>query len=140
LLERLTSPALSRGVGEAISSITGIAVDGALRGNAPDDFRSGPTDDPKDAAVAMDRDGDLPWPEQDAFDRAAREAAGRLRRGERYLLGRPFAQDALELALRDGNQRLRKGAALEMALRAPGRPLLEVRAPAFRQLLRRDSS
>jgi uncharacterized protein (TIGR02270 family) len=137
LLERLQTPALARGVGEAISSITGIAVEGALLGKAPADFPSGPTDDPKDPDVAMDPDGDLPWPDEAALDLAAREAAGRLRRGERHLLGLPLGQEALDAAVRDGNQRLRAGAALEMALRAPGRPLLEVRAPAFRQTFAR---
>jgi hypothetical protein len=42
----------------------------------------------------------------------------------------PFVAEALA----DGRQPERAVAAIEMALRSPGAPLFEVRAPGFRQL------
>ena len=41
--------------------------------------------------------------------------------------------DWLKTVLRDGRQRQRAAAALELAIRQPGTPLFNVAAPGFRQ-------
>ena len=41
--------------------------------------------------------------------------------------------DSLRDVLKNGYQRQRAAAALELAIREPGKPLYEVRAPGFRQ-------
>jgi hypothetical protein len=46
----------------------------------------------------------------------------------------PMNQDCVQDTLRNGYQRQRAAAALELAIRNPGQPLFEVRAPAHRQL------
>jgi hypothetical protein len=52
----------------------------------------------------------------------------------RYLLGRPIDDEAwLEHVLREGFQRQRAAAALELAIRRPTEPLFNVAAPAWRQ-------
>jgi hypothetical protein len=53
--------------------------------------------------------------------------------GTRYLLGKPMSIEWLQQVLRIGRQRQRAAAALELAIRQPGQPLFEVRAPGFRQ-------
>jgi len=40
----------------------------------------------------------------------------------------------LKTVLRDGRQRQRAAAALELAIRQPGTPLFNVKAPGFRQI------
>jgi len=42
--------------------------------------------------------------------------------------------DWLKIVLRDGRQRQRAAAALELAIRQPGQPLFNVKAPGFRQI------
>ncbi|MEM1413032.1 MAG: TIGR02270 family protein, partial [Pseudomonadota bacterium] len=53
--------------------------------------------------------------------------------GERFLCGHPISLDHCEQVLRDGRQRQRRAAALEVALAKPGTALFEVRAPGLRQ-------
>ena len=43
-----------------------------------------------------------------------------------------MSPDWLQDVLRNGRQRQRAAAALELALQQPGQPLFEVRAPGFR--------
>ena len=52
----------------------------------------------------------------------------RFKAGKRYLLGRPIALDTVQAVLREGKQRQRAAAALEMVLLSPAQPLFEVRA------------
>jgi hypothetical protein len=58
---------------------------------------------------------------------------GQFHQGARYLLGKPMNPDWLRDILRNGRQRQRAAAALELALQQPGQPLFEVCAPGFRQ-------
>ena len=58
---------------------------------------------------------------------------GLFQNGTRYLLGKPITIEWLKSVLRDGRQRQRAAAALELAIRNPGQPLFNVAAPGFRQ-------
>jgi uncharacterized protein (TIGR02270 family) len=127
-------PALARVAGEAFSLITGvhIAYD-KLEGPKPEGFEAGPTEDPADENVAMDVDEHLPWPDPKAVQAWWSGHAGQFAKRTRYLLGRPIALDWLNDVLRNGYQRQRAAAALQLAMLQPGKPLFEVRAPGFRQ-------
>jgi uncharacterized protein (TIGR02270 family) len=81
----------------------------------------------------MDPDEDLPWPKPEAIHIWWRNHQKQYRAGTRYLLGQPMSPDWLQDVLRNGRQRQRAAAALELAMRQPGQPLFEVRAPGFRQ-------
>lgn len=134
LIEQMRVPALARPAGEAFALVTGVDfVDEALDGEPPDDFEAGPTDDPDDENVAMDADEDLPWPDSERVRAWWGAHEARFAPGTRYLLGRPLDAEAARTALREGWQRQRAAAAQELALRRPGTPLFEVRAPGFRQ-------
>ena len=128
LLASMANPDLARVAGEAFATITGAVLEGSLATSAPPGFRAGPSDDPEGAHVAMDPDGQLRWPAVAALQAwwSARESG--LRRGSRYLGGAPMTATTLEEELLRAHQQRRAGAAIELTLRQPGRPLTEVRA------------
>jgi uncharacterized protein (TIGR02270 family) len=134
LIEQMTIPALARVAGEAFTMIIGVDIAYEdLEGEWPEGFEAGPTEDPEDENVAMDPDEDLPWPKPDAIHIWWKHHQGQFRSGTRYLLGKPMSRDWLQDVLRNGRQRQRAAAALELAIQQPGQPLFEVRAPGFRQ-------
>jgi uncharacterized protein (TIGR02270 family) len=129
LVAQLEDPALARLAAEALAMIGGVGE--GLAGPKPAEVLAGPSDDPADEVVAMDPDAERPWPAPVALAAAFR--ARDLRRGSRYLRGLPITAGHAERVLREGRQHERAAAAIERSLLAPGRPLYEVRAPAFRQ-------
>lgn len=135
LIETMEAPDLARVAGEAFTMITGADFDRErLRGKPPEGHKSGPSDDPADPDVAPDPDENLPWPRLDAVKRWWGKHRGRFAAQTRHLAGKPVTQPWCEELLRQGYQRLREAAAIELALATPGKPLFAVRAPAARQL------
>lgn len=130
ILECMGAPALARAAGGAFTMITGVGIEEAkLRGAPPAGFRSGPSDDPEDADVAMDPDESLPWPDRGKIAVWWGSRGKELKRGTRYLLGRPMAVACLEEVLKRGNQPARAAAAVELAMRWGRQGVVEVRAP-----------
>lgn len=126
--------ALSRVAGEAFSLITGVDLKYLdLDRPKPEKFEAGPTDNPEDADVAMDQDEDLPWPDPDLVRKWWDKHEPEFRPGSRYLRGKPIEPNNLMDALKNGYQRQRTAAALELALLQPSEPLFEVRALGRRQ-------
>jgi uncharacterized protein (TIGR02270 family) len=134
LLEAMKDLPLARLAGEAFEFITGadIAYEDLDR-KPPEGFEAGPTENPSDDNVDPDPDTYLPWPDPDKVAAWWAKRASGFPRNSRYLLGKPIAADWLRQVLKDGRQRQRAAAALELALLRPGQPLYEVRAPGFRQ-------
>ena len=99
----------------------------------PEDFQAGPTEDPNDENVEMDPDDNLPWPEPTLVQKWWDKNRGQFKNGTRYLLGKPMTVEWLKTVLRDGRQRQRAAAALELAIRQPGQPLFNVATPGYRQ-------
>jgi len=125
---------LSRVAGEAFSMITGVDfkhVD--LDRPKPEQFEAGPSDDPNEADVAMDKDEDLPWPAPELVRKWWDKHQHEFHLGVRYLRGKPIEPKALIDALKNGYQRQRAAAALELALFRPSDVIFEVRAPGTRQ-------
>jgi uncharacterized protein (TIGR02270 family) len=134
LIDQMTIPELARVAGEAFMMVTGVDIAYEdLEGEWPEGFEAGPTEDPEDENVDMDPDEDLPWPEPEAIQAWWYNHRGQFQRGTRYLLGNPMSIAWLQNVLRNGMQRQRAAAALELAMRQPGQPLFEVRAPGLRQ-------
>ncbi len=135
LIEQMTSLPLARLAGEAFTFITGVDLAYRdLERKPPEDFNAGPTEDPKDDNVEMDPDDNLSWPEPVLVQKWWEKNRGQFQTGTRYLLGKPMTTDWLKSVLRDGRQRQRAAAALELAFRNPGQPLFNVKAPGFRQI------
>ena len=127
-------PEHARFAGWTFSMITGVDLAAQkLSARPPPGFRSGPSDDPGDASVAPDPDEGLPWPDVAAVRASSDRWRVGLSPGVRHFLGKPMTTAWLTRVLRLGAQPARAAAAVELSLMAPGSPLLEVRAPGFRQ-------
>jgi len=134
LIDQMKAPNLARAAGESFSLITGvhIAYD-KLEGEKPEGFEAGLTEHHKDENVDMDADLNLAWPDPALIQGWWNARQGNFAKGTRYLLGQPITPEALRLALKNGYQRQRAAAALELAILKPGCPLFAVRAPPSRQ-------
>jgi len=134
LIEQMSIAPLARVAGEAFTMITGVdlAYDD-LDTDKPEGFESGPTEDPNDDNVEMDPDERLPWPDVTLISQWWGKHSPEYPAGVRHLIGKPITAEWLQQVLRQGRQRQRAAAALELAIIRPGEPLFEVRAPGFRQ-------
>lgn len=134
VMQQMALPQMARVAGESFTFITGIdlAYDD-LDTDKPEGFESGPTENPEDENVEMDADEDLPWPNTQLIEKWWSAHRLEITNGTRYLLGKPMAIDSLKEALRNGKQRQRRAASIELAMRQPGTPLFNTSAPGFRQ-------
>jgi uncharacterized protein (TIGR02270 family) len=134
LIGLMTDDKLARLAGEAFSLITGLDLAWLdLERKPPENFESGPNDDPNDPNVEMDEDDGLPWPEQKLVQGWWDANSQRFEPGTRYFMGEPLNRDNCLRVLKEGFQRQRIAAALYLSLLTPGTPLFEWRAPAWRQ-------
>jgi len=121
---------VSRVAGEAFSMITGVDLKYLdLDRPKPESFEAGPTDNPEDIDVTMDQDEDLPWPAPDLVRKWWDKHRDEFQSGTRYLRGNPIERANLIDVLKNGYQRQRTAAALELGLIRPSNPVFEVRAP-----------
>lgn len=134
LIKQMEIPELARLAGESFSFITGADIPYEdLDADKPEDFEAGPIEDPADENVAMDRDEDLTWPDPIKIQAWWHAKQQQFQNGQRYLLGVPITEAQCRKVLREGFQRQRAAAALELALMKPDEVLFEVRAPGWRQ-------
>ena len=134
LISKMEDPELARVVGEAVSQITGVdlAYDD-LDGDWPDGFEAGPTEGPEDENVAMDTDEDLPWPDPVLISGWWSANQEKYPAGQRLLCGQPVSRTACIDVLKNGFQRQRQAAAIELALLNPDAPLFNTSATVRRQ-------
>lgn len=134
LIQQMENPIVARVAGESFTLITGIdlAYDD-LDTDKPEGFGAGPTENPEDEDVEMDADEDLPWPDPQLIEKWWGIHRLEFTSGTRNLLGKPMAIDSLTETLKTGKQRQRRAAAIELAMRQPGRTLFNCSAPGFRQ-------
>ena len=134
LIEQMKKPPLARIAGEALSMITGVHISyDNLEGEKPEGFETGPTENPQDEKVALDADSFLFWPKPEAIQKWWNAHQSEFTKGTRYLVGKPITPEWLHQVLREGRQRQRAAAALELGLKQRGSKLFEVHAPGFRQ-------
>jgi uncharacterized protein (TIGR02270 family) len=135
LLKQMETPEYARLAGETFSCITGVdLVSSRLSAGKPESFQAGPTDDPDDADVGMDKDEDLPWPDVERLTHWWQQNEGTFPAGARYLAGHPISLESCAEILRSGNQQQRYAASLEIALASPEEPFVNTKAPGFRQV------
>lgn len=134
LIDQMSVPALARVAGESFAILTGAdLVNDMLEAKKPEGFEAGPTEDPEDDNVEMDPDENLPWPDSALILKWWGKHQKEFTKGMRYLLGKPISLEWLQQVLRNGRQRHRAVAALELAIRQPGTALFNTSAPGFRQ-------
>lgn len=134
LIKQMSDLKLTRLAGESFSLITGLDlafVD--LDCKPPEKLEFGPNDDPADADVAMDEDDSLPWPDPEKIAAWWAAHGARFKPGTRYFVGEPPSVAHCRSVLRGGFQRQRISAAEYLCLLAPGTPLFNTAAPAWRQ-------
>ncbi len=134
LIGHMSDVKTTRLAGESFSLITGLDLAWLdLEVKPPENFESGPNDDPNDPNVEMDEDDGLPWPDAVKIQAWWDANAHRFQAGTRYFMGEPLNRDNCLRVLKEGFQRQRIAAALYLSLLNPGTPLFEWRAPAWRQ-------
>jgi len=134
LIDQMSVPEFARVAGKSFAIITGAdLVNDMLEGKKPEGFEVGPTDNPEDENVEMDPDENLPWPDPASIQKWWGKHQKEFTNGTRYLIGKTISIDWLQHVLRNGRQRHRAVAALELAIRQPGTPLFNTSAPGFRQ-------
>lgn len=117
LLSCLRRPELARRAGFALSMISGLDIRGEnMATDAPEGFESGPNDDPEDEDVMMDPDESLPWPDADSIGMWWKQEEVKLKRGTRYLLGKPMVSEWLSQVMALAHQPARAAAAMELCL------------------------
>ena len=134
LMSHMSSEKTARLAGEAFSLIAGTdlaLLD--LERKPPDNFESGPNDDPNDTDVEMDPDDGMPWPDPERVQKWWATNGGRFQPGERYFMGAPVTRGHCINVLKNGYQRQRILAAHYLCLLDPGTPLFNTSAPAWRQ-------
>ena len=130
----MASVATGRIAGEAFTLITGAdlaLLD--LERKPPENFESGPNDDPDDPNVDMDPDDGLPWPDVKKVEAWWQANQNRFQKGTRYFMGQPVTKEHCIHVLKTGYQRQRILAAQYLCLLEPGTPLFNTAAPAWRQ-------
>lgn len=135
LINQMNDPVMARVAGESFTLITGVDLAYYdLDGDWPDDFEAGPNDDPEDHNVAMDIDQDLPWPNAELLNDWWQQHQNQFNAGSRYLMGKPITIEQCNHVLQNSKQRQRRAAALELALRQPNAPMVNIAAPGRLQL------
>lgn len=134
LIKQMSDDKVARAAGEAFSLITGVdlaLLD--LERVSVKELESGPTDNPDDVVVDEDPDEGLPWPEPILVNAWWTKHQHEFRPGTRYFVGLPLSRDHCVFVLKEGTQRQRRLAAQHLCLLAPGTPLFNTSAPAWRQ-------
>ena len=134
LIELMSDDSLARPAGEAFSLVTGAnlaALD--LERKPPEEFESGPDDNPEHSNVEMDDDDGLPWPDTARIQAWWDANSSHFQPGVRHFMGEALNAAHCAQVLRVGFQRQRIAAALHLSLLNPGTSLFEWRAPAHRQ-------
>jgi uncharacterized protein (TIGR02270 family) len=115
--------------GEAFTFITGAHLtDLDLDGDAPEGFEAGPNEDALDERVSMDPDEGLYFPDPDKVARWWSANQRRFPPGVRHLAGKPITPEWAGTVLQTERQRLRASAAIELIMKNPKMPMVEVRA------------
>jgi uncharacterized protein (TIGR02270 family) len=130
----MSDPALARLAGESFSMITGLDLAYLdLDRKPPEDFESGPNDNPDDDNVDMDSDDGLPWPDPEKIAAWWKANQHRFPAGQRFFMGQPPSMAHCLDVLKTGYQRQRMAAAIWRCILQPGTPLFPTDAPAWRQ-------
>jgi uncharacterized protein (TIGR02270 family) len=106
LIEQLEDTVNTRVAGEALSMITGVDLE--LLDLAVDAL--------EDAGESNPDDAELPWPNPAAVHGWWKRHVSRFSPGQRHIAGRPVSAEGALSVLREGYQRQRAGAAIELAL------------------------
>ena len=127
LLDQMQDDIQARQAAEAFSNITGVDL-------VREHLVRPPPETPDDADLtADDPDTDLAWPDHWKASVWWENHTSSYESGVRYVAGVPARSNAVGGLLNNRRQGFRAIAAVELSVQRPGQPILNVRAPAFRQ-------
>jgi len=134
LIDQMDNPEFSRLAGESFTLITGIdlAYDD-LEMDQSEGFEAGPTEDAEDEDTDLDSDEDLPWPDSELIRQWWNDNSAKFDTSRRHLMGNTITHENCLSVLKDGMQRQRKAAAIELALMDAKTVLFETSAVGMRQ-------
>ena len=133
-ISRMADGETARVAADAFGELTGCdVIENHLEAPRPENFESGPNDDPDDPNVDMDPDDGLPWPDVKKVEAWWHANEHRFQKGTRYFMGQPVTKEHCIQVLKTGYQRQRILAAQYLCLLEPGTPLFNTAAPAWRQ-------
>lgn len=134
LIKQMKNPELARAAGDAFSMITGADLEQEkLDREWPEGIEAGANDDPQDENIDMDMDEDLSWPNADLVAQWWAQNRSAFPTGNRFLAGSPISPEQCTQVLKNGSQRDRQAAALELALSQPDADYFNTFAPGHRQ-------
>jgi uncharacterized protein (TIGR02270 family) len=135
-LPHLEDERVARLAGEAVTAVTGLAIDGVYveeEPPAPDELLPLEEDD-LDADLVPGPEAALPAPDADRVAAWWKKERPRFEPAARYLAGRPWDRDGMLEQLRAGPMRRRPPIALELAARTGGALRIETQDWVRRQL------
>jgi uncharacterized protein (TIGR02270 family) len=134
LIKHMEDVKLRRLAAESMTLITGLGFNQKpLAGDPPENFDSGPDDNPDNPSIALNPDDGLPWPEVPEVEAWWAANGSRFQKDTRYFMGAPVTREHCIDVLKNGYQRQRILAAHYLCLLEPGTPLFNTSAPAWRQ-------
>lgn len=128
LIQKMESPDFARVSGEAFTQITGIYLEENNLDLDLPDIPTIPNDESDDANIDMDEDENLAWPDVAKIKYVWQKYSSQYAVGSRYLNGKLIIRESLLDIVRNGYQRHRIAAALELALLEPSLQLVNVNA------------
>lgn len=134
LIKQMADDGHARVAGEAFSFLTGADLARLdLERKPPENFESGPNDDPLDDNVALDDDESLPWPDVARVQAWWQAHGAGMPQGVRCFAGADADAKHCTQVLANATQRQRRAAALLLCLQQPGAVLFNTAAPTHRQ-------
>ncbi|TQV76396.1 TIGR02270 family protein [Aliikangiella marina] len=132
LIEKMRHMETAKLAGQSFTLITGIDLEKyELNIEAPEEITAIPNDDPQDTDVSLDEDENLPFPDVDKVASTWQKHGHKYLPGRRYFMGAEISEATLQDKLLNGLQRQRSAAAIELAIKSPQSPLINVAARSF---------
>lgn len=129
LITKMAEPKLAKVAGEAFSFITGADLD--IKNLTIEPALNHPLQDDEDES--LDEDEHLPYPDHTKVAALWRNHGQKFIIGRRYFIGQSISTDWLTSIIKNGTQRQRHAAAIELALHDNTQPLINTRAKAVTQ-------
>jgi len=132
LINKMNDPLYAKLAGESFAYITGIDfVKSDLSIDAPDIYPSIPNDNLDDDIIGLDEDENLTYPNVEKVASIWQKYGQKFIVGKRYFFGQPITVKHLNDKVKNGMQRQKYAASLELALHENGAPISNIQAKVF---------
>ncbi len=133
LIQQMEKPQAARRAGESFAALAGLDLAELDLDRKPPEPGAEPAADEQAEPPSDEEDLNLPWPDPEKIQAWWQAHGGRFAVGGRYFAGQAPSAASATAVLTAGFQRRRVAAAEYRCLLAPGTPLFNTAAPAWRQ-------